>query len=406
MRRSSRSVRARAVVLLSCVATLLCVLSYARSAEAIPAFARAYEVPCSTCHITITRRNEFGDIFRKNGYHWPSPAAATDEEGRKPIEMKGYSAMRTLFPSKLPVGLEATLSAGLTNDRSAKNPSFGTPSLTLLLGSALGEHASFFGTLGLSRQTPNELYVHFARLLGRPELNVKVGLFEQSTTLFKANEALLTSYLLGSSSLNGHTVSQGRLGVETNGVLFGRTFWAAGLVENGDPGTSFDYYYHLEQKIGGRNLLGEQRNIDPDEATFLDKVDVTIGQWGYIGRVVGASGERLSRVGRLGFDAKIKVGRAGLWGGLMLGYDRDLVAFRNTQNVTWFAEASYQVRTWFMPMYMVQYQDSSGFMRPTRHHDLGMIFLLLENMRLRIKGSFSDDDIRNDGAEAQLLVGF
>ena len=41
-------------------------------AHAIPPFARAYDVPCSTCHNpTITRRSEFGDVIRKQGYHWP-----------------------------------------------------------------------------------------------------------------------------------------------------------------------------------------------------------------------------------------------------------------------------------------------------------------------------------------------
>ena len=41
---------------------LLFALMPASPAQAIPAFARAYNVPCSSCHSFITRRHEFGDV--------------------------------------------------------------------------------------------------------------------------------------------------------------------------------------------------------------------------------------------------------------------------------------------------------------------------------------------------------
>ncbi|MDH5526279.1 MAG: hypothetical protein OEY97_03100 [Nitrospirota bacterium] len=37
-------------------------------AEAIPAFARANKVPCTTCHVQFPKLNEFGMAFKQNGY--------------------------------------------------------------------------------------------------------------------------------------------------------------------------------------------------------------------------------------------------------------------------------------------------------------------------------------------------
>ncbi len=38
------------------------------SAQAIPAFARKYNVACSACHESWPKLNDFGQLFRDNGY--------------------------------------------------------------------------------------------------------------------------------------------------------------------------------------------------------------------------------------------------------------------------------------------------------------------------------------------------
>ena len=43
-------------------------LTFAQPAQAIPAFARKYGLPCSACHITWPELNNFGQVFRDNGY--------------------------------------------------------------------------------------------------------------------------------------------------------------------------------------------------------------------------------------------------------------------------------------------------------------------------------------------------
>ena len=43
-------------------------LSSSQPAQAIPAFARKYGLPCSACHIGWPELNNFGQVFRDNGY--------------------------------------------------------------------------------------------------------------------------------------------------------------------------------------------------------------------------------------------------------------------------------------------------------------------------------------------------
>src|SRR6185295_20010804 len=80
-----------------------------RSAQAIPAFAREYNVSCSTCHTLVTRRNEFGDAFRRAGYHWPGGDQG-DQSARAmtPVEMKGQALGTGLLPVRPLIALVTT----------------------------------------------------------------------------------------------------------------------------------------------------------------------------------------------------------------------------------------------------------------------------------------------------------
>lgn len=375
-------------------------------ASAIPAFARAYKVPCSTCHTAITRRNEFGDAFRKLGYRWPGPREI-DQEAREPIVMPGVSAMRALLPAQLPLALTATISGSWSNDRNVPtNPVLGSPALRLVMGNALGDHLAFFGKWDGQGQ-PDELYLHVSRIINdRPELNARIGVLEQTTTLFKDNEALLSTFLITSSGLNGHVVGRGRIGAEANGVVLGRTFWAAGVVQNSGVGSNFDTYYHLSQRIGGRSFLGDPRSVSPDDPCFWDRWSVTLGHWGYFGRVPGPLGENIARVRRFGLDAKISFDKLSLWGGVMVGLDRNLTVYVDAHNVTGFAELSVPITSWLIPMYSYQYQDSATLMRPVQIHDIGVIVLPIENMRVRIKFNVADDNRKDEALDLQVFFAF
>lgn len=395
----------RLVACVAGIAGVAAALLWAAEARAIPAFARAYETPCSTCHITITRRSEFGDSFRRLGFHWPGPSDA-DEKVRKekPFSMKGVALLEGKMPARLPLSLSGRLSASWTNDESALDSvAVGSPALSFMFGSALGENVSFFGVWN-GAGSPNELYLHFARLLGGPELNLKVGRFEQWTTLFKNNEALLSPFSLSSGAVAGHSVGAGRVGAEASGVLLSRGFWAAGVVQNGGPGSGFDKYYHLGLKLGGMDFLGEEPDIDLDaEESVLDDLALTVGHWGYMGEVSDVTGETTAEIIRFGLDFKAYFRHWSLWGGFMLGLDEDVTRGAHLDSHTAFAELSYPALSWLLPMYLFQVQDASDLQESTIQHDLGALILLQENVRARVRFGYSDDGIDNEVADIQVL---
>lgn len=374
-----------------------------RDAVAIPAFARAYRLPCSSCHDAISRRSEFGDAFRKAGYRWPG-----EDRGEtfrtEPIEMEGAAALSGRLLAEIPIGISLTLSGSYASD-AEDELRLGTPGFNVLFGSTLGQHFSVFGTWA-GGGVPNELYVHVARLFGRRELNLRLGQLEQTTTLFKNNEALVGRFALASSSLNGFSVGQGRSGAEANGILFDRTFWAAGAVFNDGVIASPDAYYHVSHKLGGMDLLGEEPDIDLDEPSAWDDLVLTVGHWGYWGTTRDPVMGDVARIRRLGVDSKLRFGRWSMWTGAMLGLDRDLMRDLPSTSITLFGELSVYARSWLMPMYLVQYQESAAFAQPYLQHDVGLVVLAQENIRIRVSGTYRDDGVDNEGADAQVLIGF
>ena len=150
-------------------------------AQAIPAFARKYNVACSTCHEAWPKLNDFGELFRDNGYRM--------NRGKdNPTEQPGAYwpiAFRTTvgYQYAEQEGVPVTEPPGTTT---TKTGSFGFSGLDLLTAGALGEQISWLvvytpGLGGASFGTePSDgdlesAFVGFHRLFGTPFLNVRVG---------------------------------------------------------------------------------------------------------------------------------------------------------------------------------------------------------------------------------------
>lgn len=150
-------------------------------AGAIPAFARKYNVACSSCHEAWPKLNDFGELFRDNGYRM--------NRGKdNPIEQNGSYwpiAFRTT------VGYQYAEQQGVPvneppGETTTKTGSLGFAGLDILTAGALGEQISFlvvytpglgsasFGTEPADGDLESA-FVGFHRLFGTPFLNIRVG---------------------------------------------------------------------------------------------------------------------------------------------------------------------------------------------------------------------------------------
>ncbi len=150
-------------------------------AQAIPAFARKYNVACSTCHEAWPKLNDFGQLFRDNGYRM--------NRGKdNPTEQPGAYwpiAMRTT------VGYQYAEQDGVQVDQppgttTTKNGTFGFAGLDILTAGALGEQFSWLvvytpglGSAGFGTAPSDgdleSAFVGYHRIFGTPFLNVRVG---------------------------------------------------------------------------------------------------------------------------------------------------------------------------------------------------------------------------------------
>jgi hypothetical protein len=382
-------------------------LTLPATARAFPSFARAYGVACSTCHSAFPRRNETGDAFRKAGYHMPSASGAhAVGMALEPITMKGNSLFDGYIPAAFPFAAVGTAAASYTNEPSVE-PKFaiGSPNLRLLAGAALSEHVSVIAMWSV-REPPSQMFVHVARIAGRPELNLLVGRFEQTKTLFRANEALLGDYVTNVSSINGHIVAEPRNGVELNGIIARRGFYALGVVQEDTLGPNVQGYYHASVKLGGLDFLGESDNDDVDldaPTSVWDGASLTNGHWGSAGRVAEPGEATRADIRRLGLDAKLQVGPLSAWGGVMLGFDREQRLDRDSRAVQGFGELGYSVTAWLLPIYVYQFRDTATERRLYQQHLVGLVFLPLENVRARVLGAILPNNREDEVVELQLM---
>jgi hypothetical protein len=168
------SVVVAALLLINCV-----------SASAIPAFARKYGMPCSSCHEAWPKLSPFGQKFKDNGYqmgndrdapifqspaYWPIALRITPNwhlETANHVPVDGAGGPDSALANIKTSGFDYTGMDMLTAGTLAKNISF------LLVPSSDETGAFHFESVNL----------RFSNLLGSSWFNVKVGKFELDNLL-------------------------------------------------------------------------------------------------------------------------------------------------------------------------------------------------------------------------------
>ena len=160
---------------------LAAMVSLTQSSAAIPAFARKFGMPCSACHEAWPKLNNFGQVFKDNGYqmgndrdspiykdpsYWPVSFRITPNWHRENTDRVGTD--------QVPTGQSVTTHG------------FDLSGLDILTAGTLSKNISFLLTPSADNTASfhfESAWVRFDNLLKSSWLNVKVGKFELDNLL-------------------------------------------------------------------------------------------------------------------------------------------------------------------------------------------------------------------------------
>jgi hypothetical protein len=100
--------------------------SFLQDANAIPAFARKYNMSCNVCHAPFPKLKPYGEDFAANGFQLP------DKEPARYFKKTGDDLL--LLMKELPFALRFELFGQYENSRNV-NPDLRTPYILKLFGS-------------------------------------------------------------------------------------------------------------------------------------------------------------------------------------------------------------------------------------------------------------------------------
>jgi hypothetical protein len=211
-----RVVRTVALALAACA----CLMPWARPAHAVPAFARAYKTPCTTCHVQFPKLNAFGMAFKQRGYRMPGQAGGF-------IWKKG----------NLPLAALATVTYERLDTDSATTGTVDRRGLDFFSAGSVGPRVSYFLDFGFDQaefQTdggdtgsvtttvPGGTFLIFDDLLSDSRLNLRAGVMsDEFLYLASARRTTMVDYLA--------PVSPDHTGIELNGVTGNGLRYAAGF---------------------------------------------------------------------------------------------------------------------------------------------------------------------------------
>ena len=209
----------RLVLVVALVATLVGYVQV-RSAEAIPAFARQYDLQCNVCHTRVPRLNRFGEQFHMMGFQIPSAARPTGLVG----SLRDDGPVKTLIDS-LAFRIEGGLFEYSTSPHETEKKFAPPDEFTLFIARPLLPDLSFFVEI---EAEPNGLQFENGRYFTRGS----IGLGKEAFFMLNLGRIL---GLLGASTMEmGGQTMVGRHG----GFTMHGPMMMAGKV---DPSTNFSY---------------------------------------------------------------------------------------------------------------------------------------------------------------------
>lgn len=269
----------RVVTALPALLFLLAVLlPNPKPANAIPAFARKYGLPCSACHVGWPELNNFGQVFRDNGYQMMNErdSPITRDASYFPITVRITPQWHRESANNQSVNTSTSDSSDHTGTLTTTG--FDLSGMDLWFAGTIYKNISF-SALPSSDQNAQfhfeNAFVRFDNLLNSPWLNVKVGKFELDLPVSEKRSLTMSGnggfyYIYHFSPYGDQNpfggIGDNQLGVEIAGHNFNSyTRYSFSVLSsldgnpgfvtsNGQPaGRTYDYYGHFEH---GFNTFG------------------------------------------------------------------------------------------------------------------------------------------------------
>lgn len=266
-----RVVRALALALIACA----CLLPWARPAHAVPAFARAFHVPCTTCHVQFPKLNEFGMAFKQRGYRMP-----------------GQLGKSVWSKDNLPLAALATVTYERLDADAGTSGTVDRRGLDFFSAGSVAPRISYFLDYGFSQSrfetdggdtgevttmVPGGTFLIFDDLVSDSRLNLRAGVMsDEFLYLASARRTTEADYLA--------PVSPDHTGVEVNGVLGGGFRYAAGFGDDemvGVDGVSNNLRagygwvaYRMRKQTVGARVIAAQAGTSPAADGTHTQVDI------------------------------------------------------------------------------------------------------------------------------------
>ena len=396
---------------------LLIVIGSFNETYAIPVFARKYKTSCATCHIAITKRNAFGEAFRRNGYVMPEKNARLIKD--PPLSL-GADANKEAFPdavwpSSLPGSIPITAYTLMNTEYDMFKPQKGNqvkmnlPSdLGFIYGGTFGDDVSFFANYSVLRNQLYKLFIRFNSLVGQRNLiNLKIGRFEPGITEgLPSNQLLTLDYMAlynynPTGDWNPITTHET---VELNGILrhnlqynFGVSNSSISSVISSNPIFNKDYYGRIAYKFGGYGLDGNGMFADTSSVNPWRDDSFTFGLYGYLGNTQKANASKSlynNQFYRVGADARLRWKKFDFIGGAMTGKDFKNIEDSTIKSTIWFTELDYPVYPWLLGIVRYEYVKSTLYNTVDKDKYFNLIpnitILYRLNLRLTIQAMFSN----------------
>jgi hypothetical protein len=354
--------------------------------SAIPAFSRKYQTSCTTCHNNYPELNDFGEVFKKNGFKFPK-----DDESfvKEPPVMLGAKAQKeafpgAVFPGEIPGSLPIAFRYSGNFAWNAKQPQplqvtgfvpetdlFVPNTFTIISAGSFGQNLAFWidndisagatgagGGLGDGYLRYNDL----GHVFGLPKnaLNVRFGQFEldlpfsQARTIYpSAYDVLSETAVAQPSTTTGQTVFQTTnnafvLGTPQRGIEFGgypnngNFTWSVAVVDGTNSAYGLgpaltarntkDVYVRVSQRFNLERDPESRNAIQAAGATGpRDHTSIRFGAFYYHGQnQLNYGGSQFSFLGtinepfyRVGGDLRFKYRKMELFGAGLVGHDNN-----------------------------------------------------------------------------------